>query len=95
MVRKKTHPDQDLEEESDRRGVIHRYRGIAVALLVLLAASSQAFARGGRFRDFMTNPPKVGEKAPLFPCFDEKGKKDHMKNYVGRTHLVLIFGALT
>ena len=74
------------------------HRVVVLAALVALmigALSHDAWARGSRFRDFMTNPPEVGEKAPLFPCVDENGKRIHMSDFLGDTHLVLIFGALT
>jgi hypothetical protein len=70
---------------------------VLVGLAFLLGIAASAEARGGYsgFRNFKSNPPRVGEKAPLLPGYDEAGKKTTMARYVGRTHMVVIFGALT
>ena len=69
----------------------------AVALALVLAWASAASAQGWRsaFRNFKKNPPRVGERAPLFTSIDEHGKKMDMRDRVGRSHLVIVFGALT
>ena len=72
-------------------------RGAAlIAFALFLLAASPAEARGGyNFRNFMNNPPKIGAKAPLLPGYDLKAKRMDLKDFVGKTHLIVIFGALT
>jgi hypothetical protein len=66
----------------------------AVALL-LACAAAQAGEGGNRFRDFADLPPLAGGKAPLFRAADPDGKPLDMAAFLGKTHLVLVFGALT
>lgn len=66
--------------------------GVGAALLLFASA---ALAQGGRFRNFESAAPRVGDKAPLLDCYDEEGKPANMATLLGPTHLVLVFGAWT
>ena len=79
------------------RSAAHWMGAVFLVVSVFLLAASPAQARGGgySFRNFMSNPPKVGAKTPLLPGYDLKAKRMEMKSFVGKTHLIVIFGALT
>ncbi|MCU0722015.1 MAG: hypothetical protein MUC63_00090 [Planctomycetes bacterium] len=63
---------------------------------VLALASAAAAGEGGyRFREFPDDPPRAGEKAPMFAAADPDGKPVDMAALVGPAHLVLVFGAWT
>lgn len=71
-------------------------RNAMAAAALLLALTGQASAKGGYdFRNFTSNPPKTGEKAPDWKTVDEKGKQVALSEFLGSSHLVLVFGALT
>ncbi|MHC4597381.1 MAG: hypothetical protein ACYS47_00090 [Planctomycetota bacterium] len=92
-----TGSSREARTPEKRRGAELRLGALLAAAFVFLLAASPALARGGGydFRNFMDNPPKIGAKAPLLPGYDLKAKRMEMKSFVGKTHLVVIFGALT
>lgn len=57
--------------------------------------AGNANAGGYDFRNFDSNKPRVGDKAPMPEGFDESGKRTGLASLIDGNHLVVVFGALT
>ena len=68
---------------------------LAGLLLAALAGAALAGEGGNRFSRFEDSAPRVGDKAPMFAASDPDGLPSDMGAFLGKTHLVLVFGAYT
>jgi hypothetical protein len=75
--------------------MIAKMLSVITVLAAVAASGTPSYARGYGFRNFKSNPPRAGEKAPVHSSIDENGKPVDMSDLMGNAHLIVVFGALT